>query len=243
MKAALPLAKRLKTMINPWLSLSRISEVAFYLGETSPWCLELWIWIGPLIQAVRSGVPGQELWSVLHCSGYRMHLNVIRSAAQSLLLPGTWMWSGALHSYCYYLAPECDQNCTVTVTTWLLDVIRRTAQLLLLPGTWMWSGELHSYRYYLAPECDQANCTVTVTTWPLNVIRSTAQSRLLRIWKLVTQQIYSRPNHFQNQFWYITDWTISNTFLWILNQYTVIFIPENEFGNVICKMADIFSLP
>ena len=82
------------------------------------------------------------------------------------------MWSGALHSYCYYLAPECDkEHCTVTVIIWHLNVVRRTAQSLLLPGTWMWSGALHSYCYYLAPERGQENCTVTVTTWHLNVIR------------------------------------------------------------------------
>ena len=44
-----------------------------------------------------------------------------------------------------------------------------------------------------------------------------------------------------NQCWNIVNWIIKNKFQWILNLNLYIFIQENAFKNVICKMAAILS--
>ena len=54
---------------------------------------------------------------------------------------------------------------------------------------------------------------------------------------------YAMPSHFQNQCWLIFNWIHRYTFQWSLNQTTLVFIQENTFQNVLCKMADILSRP
>ena len=51
------------------------------------------------------------------------------------------------------------------------------------------------------------------------------------------------PSHYLNQCWNIFDWTLRNKIQWNPSQNSFIFIPENEFENVVCKMAAILSRP
>ena len=51
------------------------------------------------------------------------------------------------------------------------------------------------------------------------------------------------PSHYLNQCWNIANCTRSNKLHWNLNQNSYIFIQENAFENVICKMAAILSRP
>ena len=52
---------------------------------------------------------------------------------------------------------------------------------------------------------------------------------------------YSSPSHYLNQCWVIVHWALSNTLQWDFNQNTKLFIHENASGDIICKMAAIFS--
>ena len=51
------------------------------------------------------------------------------------------------------------------------------------------------------------------------------------------------PSHYLNQSWNIIDWSLRNILQWNLNQNSYIFIQENAFENVVCKMASILSRP
>ena len=46
--------------------------------------------------------------------------------------------------------------------------------------------------------------------------------------------------HYLNQHWIILIWTLRNKLQWNLNKNTTVFIQQNAFENVICKMAAIF---
>ena len=48
---------------------------------------------------------------------------------------------------------------------------------------------------------------------------------------------------YQNQCWSIINWTHRNKLQWNLNRKLYIFIHENAFQNVVCKMAVILSRP
>ena len=52
----------------------------------------------------------------------------------------------------------------------------------------------------------------------------------------------SVPNHYLNQCWIIVNWTTGNRFQWNLENITI-FIKENWFQNVACRMSAILSLP
>ena len=47
------------------------------------------------------------------------------------------------------------------------------------------------------------------------------------------------PSHYLNQCWNFVDWTVMNMFQWHLNRNAYIFIQENAFQNVVCKMAAV----
>ena len=49
--------------------------------------------------------------------------------------------------------------------------------------------------------------------------------------------------NYLNQCWNIVNWTIGNKLQWNFNRYSNIFIQENAFENVVCKMVAIFSRP
>ena len=49
------------------------------------------------------------------------------------------------------------------------------------------------------------------------------------------------PSHYLNEWWFIINWTLENKFQWNLNKNTTIFILENEFENVVCKMMAFFA--
>ena len=51
----------------------------------------------------------------------------------------------------------------------------------------------------------------------------------------------SVPSHYLNQNWLIVNWTLRNKLQWNSNQNTKLFIHENAFENVVCKMAAILS--
>ena len=54
---------------------------------------------------------------------------------------------------------------------------------------------------------------------------------------------WSAPSHYLNQCWDIFHWTHENKFQWNFNQNSYIFIQENPFENIVCKMAAILSRP
>ena len=49
-------------------------------------------------------------------------------------------------------------------------------------------------------------------------------------------------SHHLIECWNITNWTLTNKFQWNFNQNSYIFIEENAFENIVCKMAAILSL-
>ena len=49
------------------------------------------------------------------------------------------------------------------------------------------------------------------------------------------------PSHYLNYCWVIVYWTLRNRILCNFNQNSCIFIQENAFENVVCKMAPILS--
>ena len=51
------------------------------------------------------------------------------------------------------------------------------------------------------------------------------------------------PSHYLNQWFLIVNWILRNKSQWNLNQNTKIFIEENPFENVVCKMAAILFRP
>ena len=51
------------------------------------------------------------------------------------------------------------------------------------------------------------------------------------------------PSHYLNQCWNIVNWILGNKFQWNFHQNTTIFIQENAFENVVCKMASISCWP
>ena len=53
----------------------------------------------------------------------------------------------------------------------------------------------------------------------------------------------SAPSHYLNQCWNTVNWTPSNKLQWNVNRNSYIFIQENPFENVVCKMAAILSRP
>ena len=53
----------------------------------------------------------------------------------------------------------------------------------------------------------------------------------------------SAPSHYLNQWWDIVNWNLRNKFQWNLERNSYIFIQENAFENVVCKMAVILSRP
>ena len=53
----------------------------------------------------------------------------------------------------------------------------------------------------------------------------------------------SAPRHYLNQCWNIVNWTLRNKLQWNINWNSYIFIQENAFENVVCKMACILSRP
>ena len=59
-------------------------------------------------------------------------------------------------------------------------------------------------------------------------------------WWLVACSV---PSHYLNQCWNIVNWTLGNKLQWNLNRISNIFIQENEFENVVWKMAAILSRP
>ena len=59
-------------------------------------------------------------------------------------------------------------------------------------------------------------------------------------WWLVA---WPAPSHYLKQYWNNVNWTTRNKFQWNFNQNTTIFIKENAFENVVCKVSTIFTRP
>ena len=57
------------------------------------------------------------------------------------------------------------------------------------------------------------------------------------------QVAWSAPSHYPNQCWLIVNWTPESIFQWNLDWNSIIFIQENAFENISCKMAAILSRP
>ena len=51
------------------------------------------------------------------------------------------------------------------------------------------------------------------------------------------------PSHFLSQCWNVVNWTLRNKLQWNFNQNSCIFIKENAFHNVVCKIAPILFRP
>ena len=55
--------------------------------------------------------------------------------------------------------------------------------------------------------------------------------------------VFSVPCHYLNQCWNIVNWTLSNKLQLNLNRNINIFVDENAYENVVCKIAAILSRP
>ena len=55
-------------------------------------------------------------------------------------------------------------------------------------------------------------------------------------WWLVA---FSAPSHYLNQYWTIVNWTLRSKLQW--NQNAKLFIHENAYENIVCKMVAILS--
>ena len=53
----------------------------------------------------------------------------------------------------------------------------------------------------------------------------------------------SAPSHYLNQCWLIVYWILSSKFQWNSNRNSNIFIEENMYENIVCKMVAILSRP
>ena len=49
------------------------------------------------------------------------------------------------------------------------------------------------------------------------------------------------PSHYMNQWWNVVNWNLRNKLLWNSYRNSYIFIQENAFENVVCKMVAILS--
>ena len=54
---------------------------------------------------------------------------------------------------------------------------------------------------------------------------------------------WTAPSHYLNQCWNIVNWALGNKLQWNFNRNSNIFIEENTFENVVCKMLLISSRP
>ena len=54
---------------------------------------------------------------------------------------------------------------------------------------------------------------------------------------------WTAPSHYLNQCWNIVNWTLGNKLQWNFNRNSNIFIQQNAFENVVCKMVSILSWP
>ena len=85
---------------------------------------------------------------------------------------------------------------------------------------------------------------VHVIVWSYLLITSAAYNIYIYIYAPINRVIVGSGNmgnglspdrHYLNQGWPIVNWTPEYKFQWNLNHDTIIFIPENAFGNVGCQ--------
>ena len=60
-----------------------------------------------------------------------------------------------------------------------------------------------------------------------------------RLWLVA----WPAPSHYLNQWWDVVNWTLWNKLQWNFNRNSNIFIQENAFESVVCKIAGILSRP
>ena len=51
------------------------------------------------------------------------------------------------------------------------------------------------------------------------------------------------PRHYLEQYWLIVSWTLRGKHQWILDQNKMIFIQENAFRNIVCKISAVLFRP
>ena len=110
--------------------------------------------------------------------------------------------------------------------------------------------------------CHDGDIIVTVKsvvltiTADVSVSNSTRENaKITHIWISKLSSINNTPNagsdddfvwqhsYYLNQHWHIIDLTLWNKFKWNFNQNTNIFLQENAFEYVVCKMSVILSQP
>ena len=96
----------------------------------------------------------------------------------------------------------------------------------------------------------QAECwqqiihATSIFLWPLThlpLVPRICVSELGKHWFRQWLVAWSAPSHYQNQCWFIVNWTLGNKLQWNQNQNTKVFIHENAFDCVVCEMAAILS--
>ena len=55
--------------------------------------------------------------------------------------------------------------------------------------------------------------------------------------------LFGVPSHYLNQYWLLVNWTMRKKFQWKYNQTTGIFIQQNAFQSVFCKLSAIWIQP
>ena len=80
---------------------------------------------------------------------------------------------------------------------------------------------------------------VTIDPVTVNSLTHTCVSRLGHRWFRKWLVACSAPSHYLNQCWFNVNCNLANKIQWNLKQNSRIFIQENAFENVVCKIAAI----
>ena len=73
----------------------------------------------------------------------------------------------------------------------------------------------------------------------MHICESESGQHWFRLWLVA----YLVPSHYLNQCWVIVNWTLRNKLQWNFNRNSYIFLQENAFESVICKMVVMLSQP
>ena len=101
-------------------------------------------------------------------------------------------------------------------------------------GGWSLCSQSASWLFFFG-----GNSCMSALLRPSAYMRQETSHHWFRQWLVA----WPTPSHYLNQWWNILYWTPRNKLQWNFNRNSYIFIPENQFENVVCIMAVILSRP
>ena len=128
--------------------------------------------------------------------------------------------------------------CTV-FTHWLRPCSAIDRKWVLEKCEWVLRYYMSINIIYIIPIIVLDNKQISLTHLPL--VPHICVGKLSHYWFRQWLVACSATSHYLNQYWLFVYWTLGNKFQWILNRNTKVFIHENAFKNVVCKMAAILS--